>query len=129
MYETVKDMHLRLLRAFKKVKRDIYDLRATVKLQNEAINKLNENQKVLLVKISKLESKPTPKTKVVTKTKVVKEVVKVGKRKSYVGASTSMRVHSENCPFAKNINKENRVKFKTRVKAFNMGYKACDCLK
>ncbi len=129
MYETVKVMHRKLLKAFKKVKRDVYDLRASISMQNEAINRLNDNQKALLARITALEAKSRQKPKTITKTKVVKKIVKVAKRKNYVGAKSSMKLHSENCPFAKNINKSNKVIFKTKVKAFNMGYKACECLK
>lgn len=130
MEQIVYVVHEKVKKAFLKVKRDVYDLRAIVELQKEAIIKLNENQSKLVAKIKFMESRPVekPKTVTVTKTKVVKQVVKVAARKNYVGAITSMKVHSENCPFAKNINKENRVVFKSKIKPFNLGYKACKCL-
>ena len=132
-------MHEKLLRAFKKVKSHVMDLRANVSVSIDAIEQLKSNQKVLLAKIQTLEKQLNKKAKVVTKvvekpkivtkykTKVVEKVVRA--KKTYVGAKTSMKLHSENCPFAKNINRENKVLFKSKVKPFGLGYDACDCLK
>lgn len=121
------------MNAFKKVKGHVFELKGNVSVNHDAILSLRNNQRKLLARIKQFESKLDEKPKVVTKTKVVKkvvkEVVKVSKRKVYVGAKTSMKLHQDNCPFAKNIKRVNKVKFKSKVKPFNLGYIACDCLK
>ena len=110
MLETIKKLDSKIRHAFILAKRDIYDLRAAIKMQQDVIKKLSESQKILLIKIERLESKKTTNT-VTTKT--------VRINKTFVGAKTTLRVHSEDCPFGKNINPKNRVKFRTKTKAFN----------
>lgn len=129
------NVHGKLLEAFNKVKRDVMTLKDLVINQNEQIVSLKNTEKELLLRVRRLESQldmvknKKPEVKVVEKIKLVKKTVKVATRKTYVGAKTSMKVHDEHCPFAKNINKANKISFKTKVKAFNLGYKACTCLK
>jgi hypothetical protein len=133
MQKTVMMMHTKLLNAFKKVKSHVFELKSNVSINNDVLLGLRNNQRKLLARIKELEKKVEQKPKVITKTKVVKkvvkEVVKVSRRKEYVGAKTSMKLHQENCPFAKNIKRANKVRFKSKVKPFNLGYSACDCLK
>jgi len=102
-----------------------------------AIATQNVVEKQLLAKIRNLEQKlvivserkPEVKRQVKVVEKVVEKVVKSApKRRTFVGANTSMKLHSENCPFAKNIKKENKVTFKTKLKAFNNNYTPCKCL-
>ena len=138
---TVMNVHEKLLDAFYKVKRDVKTLRDLVRNQNETVVTVQNNQKALLVRIRKLETElmrvkaennkpaPKPRVKVVEKVKVVKETVRVAKKREYVGAKTSMKLHDGDCPFAKNINRKNKALFKSKVKPFNLGYKACACLK
>lgn len=129
------NVHGKLLEAFNKVKRDVITLRDLVRNQNEQIATLKNNEKALLIRIRKLETEVEtaksvkPKVKVVEKVKVVKQKVKVAAKKKYIGAKTSMKLHDEDCPFAKNINRKNKVLFDSKVKPFNLGYKACACLK
>ncbi|NTV24009.1 MAG: hypothetical protein HGA85_06605 [Nanoarchaeota archaeon] len=62
--------------------------------------------------------------------KVVEKVfVKVGNKRSYIGSDTSMKFHDSICPFAKNIKPKNKINFKSKTKALNLGYKACNCIK
>ena len=120
-------MHVKLIRAFIKVKKDVVELKAIARMHEDIIRRLNENEKALLAKIKSLEARPAVKQAVVTK--VVKKVVKTAAKKKYIGAKSSMRLHSENCPFAQNIKKSNKVVFKSKIKPFGLGYKACECLK
>ncbi|MFH2021450.1 MAG: hypothetical protein ABIJ34_08620 [archaeon] len=127
MEGNVLTFHKRVRLAFLKVKRDVFELRGFLNVQQESINTLSNNEKALLLRIRKLEeaaSKPVQKTvehRVVVKRTAVK--------KSYVGAKTSLKVHDEHCPFAKNIKPKNKVIFATKGKAFNKGFSPCDCLK
>jgi len=58
---------------------------------------------------------------------VVKTVVKRPK-KSYVASKGGNTLHEENCPFAKKIGEENKIYFRSKTKAFDEGYKACNCI-
>jgi hypothetical protein len=130
---SINNVHGKLLDAFRKVKRDVITLRDMSRNQNEKIALLQSNEKSFLIRIKKLETElenlksEKPKIKVVEK--IVKKTVSVPKKRSYVGAKSSMMLHDENCPFAKNIKRENKVLFKSKVKPFKLGYKACSCLK
>jgi hypothetical protein len=127
MQKTITKIHFKLIRSFRRVKRDVVEMRATVRNQHKIINKLVDNERALLQRIRVLENQAEKKPKVITKTKT--KVVKSRAKPTYVGAKTSMRLHDENCPFAKNIKRQNKVLFKSKVKPFNQGYKACTCLK
>ena len=135
MEKVITNIHFKLIRSFRKVKRDVIELRATVRGQHNMMTKLVDNERVLLLRIKRLEKKLaeklTEKPRVVTrtKTKIVKKVVKARSKPTYVGAKTSMKLHDDNCPFAKNIKRANKVLFKSKVKPFGLGYKACTCLK
>ena len=50
-------------------------------------------------------------------------------KKKFLASKTGKKVHESNCPFAKNIKPKSRVVFQSKTKAFNAGYKACDCIK
>ena len=71
--------------------------------------------------------KVAPRTVKVVRTKPV--VKKTVVRKKYVSAKTGKNVHELNCIFARNIKPKNRIVFKTKARAFNQGFKACDCMK
>jgi hypothetical protein len=119
--------HVKVRNAFTKVKREIFELRGVVSAQQEAINMLSSNEKALLLRIRKLEEAPVKRE--IVKVEQVQKVITKAAKKSYVGAKTSMKVHDENCPFAKQVNKENKIVFATKVKAFNKGFSPCKCLK
>jgi hypothetical protein len=63
---------------------------------------------------------------------VVKKVIKVPvahAKKEYVASKTGKKFHIQECPFAKNIQPKSKVMFKSKTKALNSGYKACNCVK
>ena len=107
--------------SFMKVKADI------VRLQDEFMQ-LRENQIRLSNKLAKLDSKKPAKTIKVVKAK--KPVLKrKSVRKTYVASKLGKKFHMSNCPFAQNIKPKTKVKFKTKTKALNLGYKPCSCIK
>ncbi len=128
---TISNVHNKLLDAFNKVKRDVHTLKDLARNQNERIAALQNNEKALLVRIRKLETEIDKLNSKKSQVKVVEKVVKktVPRKRKYYGAKTSMKLHDEDCPFAKNIKPENKVVFRSKVKPFNMGYEACTCLK
>ncbi|AJF61947.1 TPA: hypothetical protein HA239_02595 [Candidatus Woesearchaeota archaeon] len=129
MLETIRKLDSKIRHAFILAKRDIYDLRAAVKMQQEVIKKLSDSQKTLLARIEKLEKARTVvKTIKVAQPKVIRTKV-IRAKKTYVGAKTTQKVHSMDCPFGKNIKPKNKVIFRTKTKAFNEGFSACDCLR
>ena len=121
-------LHTKIRNAFTKVKREIFELRGIVSAQQETINTLSNNEKALLLRIRKLEEAPV-RREIVKVEQVRKPVVVRSPKKTYIGAKTSMKVHDEHCPFAKQVNKENKIVFSTKVKAFNKGFSPCKCLK
>ncbi len=124
---TIINMHKKLLEAFRKIKSDVSTMKQLVREQNNKISLIQNNEKALLVRIRKLESEVDSVKHKKTETKVIKRTVP--KKPRYIGAKTSMKLHDENCPFAKNIKPKNKIIFKSKVKPFNNGYKACTCLK
>ncbi|MBU0958105.1 MAG: hypothetical protein KKF56_04840 [Nanoarchaeota archaeon] len=69
----------------------------------------------------------TPKP-VVTERVVVKTVKSPTAKKTYIAAKEGKKFHEKNCPYAKNIQPKNSVKFNTKDSALNKGYKACRCV-
>lgn len=123
----IRMMDFNLRQSFLSAKRDIISIMGTVSEHHAYLKQLNNNQKLLLLRVREMEkrlalSADGPKEITVQK-------IERAKRAGYVGASTSMTAHNSVCPFAKNINPENRVTFGTRVSAMNRGYRLCRCLK
>ena len=44
-------------------------------------------------------------------------------------SKTGKKFHIEACPFAKNIKPKYKIRFKSKTKALNEGYKPCNCVK
>lgn len=49
--------------------------------------------------------------------------------KRYIASVDGKKFHELNCVFAKNIKPKKQVKFLSKNKALNSGYKACNCIK
>ena len=47
---------------------------------------------------------------------------------THIGAKKSKKVHTANCPFAKNIKPENKISFNSLNQAFNQGFSGCQCV-
>ena len=125
--------------SFRKVKVDI------IRLQDEFMQ-LRQTQVRLLSKLAKLEyKKPVKAVKVIkakkakkpVKTKKAKQVKKTKKpvltrrsvKKTYVASKEGKKFHLSNCPFAQNIKPKTKIKFKTKTRPLNLGYKPCSCVK
>lgn len=98
-----------------------------IKLQDNYME-LKRSQARILEKLAKLEAK-----KFVKAVKVVKAKKPVLKRKSvrkkYIASKLGKKFHLSNCPFAQNIKPKTKIKFKTKTRALNLGYKPCSCIK
>ena len=125
--------------SFPNAKTDINALQDKIRQQDETIKQfydyirqLNDNQKALLLRLREIEKKAAekPAERVLEKS-IILTAPKTAPTEPnhYVGSATSSKVHNKICPFAKNIKPKNKVIFLTKEKAFNQGYKACDCLK
>ncbi|MBU0460421.1 MAG: hypothetical protein KJ597_06370 [Nanoarchaeota archaeon] len=89
------------------------------------IKTVREKRKRRTGKKRVIEIKPKmrrPKVKTVVKT-VVRRPKKV-----YLASANGDTIHQENCPFAKKIGEKNKIYFKSKAKAFDQGYKACNCI-
>jgi uncharacterized coiled-coil DUF342 family protein len=127
-------MEKNLVASFRNVKDDVMDLKDQITELNKAqkqlmgiISKLKDKDNALSTKVEKLKN-GKPKVRTVTKT-VVKRINGGRKHQTFVASKSGNRVHIEACPFAKNIKPKSKVTFASKVKAFNSGYKACECLK
>ncbi len=110
-----------IINSFRLAKADI------IRLQGDYME-LKMNQARILEKLARLESKKPLKT--VKAVKAKKPVLKrKSARKTYVASKLGKKFHLSNCPFAQNIKPKTRVKFKTKTRALNLGYKPCSCIK
>ena len=139
--EKVEVIEENVVHSFNRVKADI------IRLQDEFMQ-LRETQVRLLTKLARIESKKDKPIKPVNVVKVVKakkpvKVKKVKKAKkikkpvstrrsvgkTYIASKDGKKFHMPNCPFAQNIKPKTKVKFKTKTKPLNLGYKPCSCVK
>jgi hypothetical protein len=60
--------------------------------------------------------------------KVEVRVVQPHKSHKYVASKASNRLHADNCIFAKNISRKNKLVFHSRMPAFRKGFVACKCM-
>lgn len=101
-----------------RLQNDFLKLSQTQERIMEMIDALDINQ----VKINqKVKEKTKPKTVVINKNGRTK--------KDYISTKDGKKFHITSCPFAQNIKPKNRVKFKSKTKALNQGYKPCKCVK
>jgi len=119
-----------IIDSFRLAKSDIIKLQSTV-------NQIADNQERMMEWITDTREKEimlynrlkrVKMTKRVRK-KPVKKSKRPAKRKKYVASKKGNKVHDSNCPFAKNIKPKSKIKFQSKIKALNQGYKACECLK
>jgi hypothetical protein len=132
----VNETSSRRLRELTEKELQLYDRLKKVDTQvSRKVRELNQNSLQLYKQVKALDKKPVvkkakPKVKRSVKPKAKKPVkVKVvrAKCKGFVAARGSLKVHKVNCPFAQNIKPKNKLKFKSRTKALNEGFKLCKC--
>jgi regulator of replication initiation timing len=119
--------------AFKLAKTDIARLQRQVDLLEQKFDKvldvldtLKSHQLKVSQKVNTMSKKKPSKTKK-TKKKTTKKTSK-RKSKKYVASKSGKKFHIEECPFAKNIKPKYKVRFKSKTKALNQGYKPCNCV-
>jgi hypothetical protein len=122
---------MKTIESFRRVKTDMLQIqRQLLELGNQQeqmmqiILDTKGKEDVLYNKIKDLKSKNT--VKVVEK--VIRVPVNVAK-KEFIASKTGKKFHIQECPFAKNIQPKSKVMFKSKTKALNSGYKACNCVK
>ncbi len=129
----MENIEANIINSFQLAKSDI------IKLQDNYME-LKRAQARILEKLVKLEAKKTVTPVKVVKTVKAKKPVKTKKtkkptltrksvRKTYVASKEGKKFHMSNCPFAQNIKPKTKIKFKTKTKPLNLGYKPCSCVK
>ena len=123
----MENMEKNILNSFRLAKNDI------IKLQDKYLD-VKKTQANILERLSKLEAIKTIYPKPIRIVQQVKKPVvhKIHKRsanKIYVASKEGKKFHLDNCPYAQNIKPKTKVKFKTKSKALNLGYKPCSCIK
>jgi len=117
-----------ITRSFINAKNDIIQLQNTVSMLSENQERQMEVIKDTQNKENELYNKmKKAKTRTITKTVTRKVVAK--KKQMFVGSKSGKKLHEVNCPFAKNIQPKTKVRFHSKAKALNEGFKLCECLK
>ena len=118
------DMKEKIKESFRLVKNDIMDLQ-------KKMTELSQQQELIVQLVSENKVKDIELTQEVKQLKSKENIKVVTKKakKSFFASKTGNKVHVDACPFGKNISPKNRVVFKSKVVAFNRGYKPCECMK
>lgn len=80
------------------------------------------------VKLYEMFHRKSPKRRAKAKTKKKKAVIKKH-HTTYIAPKDGRKFHIKNCPFAQNIKPKNLIRFKSKTKALNKGFKPCACIK
>ena len=118
-----------VIKSFNNVRLDVSKILAELEniknKQNEILKKVSWKARIKAKK-AKIKVKRAKK-------RVVKKITPVSvhkkKRKTFVAQRGGKLFHEKNCPFAQNIKPKHKIKFKSRTKALNEGYKPCKCVK
>jgi len=136
-----ENLEKNIINSFRMAKNDIIKIQNAINLLShnqekimEWLNDTREKETHLYHKLKQLEQKAgkpvKPIIKKFTTTRVRKVITHLHRhKKKFIASKKGKIVHESNCPFAKNIKPKSRVTFKSKAKAFNLGYKACDCIK
>ncbi|MFH1210248.1 MAG: hypothetical protein V1663_05690 [archaeon] len=117
--------------SFRIVKREIINLQRRINEISQAqermidvMNGLKENEMKLTDLFKQTFDNINKKNNPTILRKIVEKKAKI----NYVARKGSKKFHIDSCPFAKNIKPKNKIRFETRVKALNEGYKPCKCV-
>lgn len=98
-------------------------------MMQDTMTQLSQSQERIMEMLGELRAQETALYNAMKAHKLTTSHPVKRTRKSYVASKTGKSVHTTNCPFGKNIKPKSKVVFATKSKAFNAGYRACDCLK
>jgi len=116
-----------IVNSFNLAKRDIVANRDNIfkvsQTQNKILDILERLTKENKVLTSKLAVRKTTR-KVVVKKAVAKRV-----KVKWVASKTGKKFHQVKCPYAQNIKPNMKVRYQSKTKALNEGYKPCTCVK
>jgi hypothetical protein len=121
----MEQLELNVIESFRRAKTDI------IQLQNQLID-LSKKQEDLIQILLDTRNKESQLYQRVKELSVPKPDAKVyckPIKKEYVASKAGKNFHIPQCPFAKNIKPKSKVNFKSKSRAMNSGYKACDCVK
>ena len=134
----MRQLEKNVIQSFQMAKHDISDMQIRIAGLSQAqehivelIDKLNAHETMLyerLKEISMRGAQKIDKPVIVTQAKIPTLAVSK-KTTEFVATKGGKNFHTENCPFAQNIKPKNKVRFKSRTKALNQGFKACNCVK
>ena len=120
-----------IVASFNLAKKDLMMLQQDVVMltqnQHKTVKIIENMKKELAALKAKLAKTKAQKKTVVVRT--VKTVKSARKKTVFVASKTGAKFHKENCPFAQNIKPKMKIKFASKTKALNEGYKPCSCIK
>lgn len=122
----------RVIKSFNLAKEDIFDLKGKVGIILDMQQKLEKRLSDLRkdeVRLYEMLHKINPLRKIASKPKKTKLPVKMHHHALYMAPKGGKKFHIRNCPFAQNIKPKNQIKFKSKTKALNKGFKPCKCIK
>ncbi len=122
-----------------KLQNDILELNRSQTKIIELVRGLRASELYFHQKVKQLNSAKAIEYKrpVIVKKNIIRAVAKAPvkpvrhfARKHLVIVATkgSNKFHKVNCPYAKNIKPKNKIRFHSKVKALNEGFKACQCV-
>lgn len=124
-----RELEKNVINSFNNVKLDVTKIIAELETiknkQNEILRRVSGKPKT---EAKKVESKAKRIKKMAVK-KIPAVALHKRKRKTFVAQRGGRLFHEKNCPFAQNIKPKNKIKFRSRTKALNEGYKPCKCAK
>lgn len=132
----MRQIEQNIVNSFRLAKNDIIQLQSEIirlsQIQEKLLGTISEMKTYemkLYHKIRDLDIQLAKKPSTTTKTKTIVKTVSKRANKTYVAPKTGKKFHVTSCPFAQNIKPKNKVKFHSKVKALNEGFKPCKCVK
>jgi len=136
----MKQIEENVIESFRLAKSDIIQLQNDVIEISQTQERVMEMMKELKAYEIKLyqrvretdKAAKRAKAKAITKTKtktVIKKIVAKQAPKVYLASKAGNKFHIKACPFAQNIKPKNTLKFKSKTRALNQGFKPCKCIK
>jgi len=101
-----------------RLQNDFLQLSKTQERIAEMLNDLNNKELTLYHNFKNLDARIVERPAATRSAK---------KLKTYLATKGGKNFHITSCPYAQNIKPKNRIKFKSRSKALNQGFKPCKC--
>lgn len=111
-----------IIKSFEYAKKDIMSLQQDIVILTQKQQEMTKIIHELKSEISRLKTKKEVSTKIITKTLP-------RKKSEFIASQNGGKFHVNTCPFGQNIKPKSKLKFSSKIKALNEGFKPCVCIK